>query len=345
MDISVFPSVFETTRSELNGVSNDLLNGLKIEFNEESYIVGDLALKEGISPHRLINCAPGELDFDVLFRAALLLAQEQAGNDFAITLGFPFEMYQLHNSTAKQRLTKSYDILYDGSTFSVNGNSGRQAATINLQNVDVIPEVAGGVIALRYGEVAEDEDFFILSLGYGSMEGVVSTQNGIIRRTATSARGIRYAINMLKEELQKDYYLNFKTEHQLNVAFQNGKININKRTVDLTALRRKVLKSYFENILRPALANAFQDTDFETCSKLYLVGGGAYFSELTNQISKEFEGILNVEIPDEPEKMAVKGYSINTAKQASDGASVGIDMGNANTLVAVMNQEGQVENS
>lgn len=338
MDISVFPSVFESTRSELNGVSGSLLEGLKIEYNDESYMIGELALKEGLSPHRLINCAPGELDFDILFRAALLLAQEKAGNNFSVTVGFPFEMFQLHNSTAKQRLTKSYDILYDGSTYDGKGEAGRQAATINVENVDVIPEVAGGIIALRYGEYGEEEDFFILSLGYGSMEGVVSTPNGIIRRTATSTRGIRYAINMMKEELQKDHYLDFKTEHQLNVAFKNGRITIDKRNIDITALRRKVLKSYFENIVRPALANAFQDSDFANCSKLYLVGGGAYYNELTNMISKEFEGILNVEIPENPEQMAVKGYSINTSKQ-SDGVPVGIDMGNANTLVAVMNKE------
>lgn len=339
MDISVFPSVFESTRSDLSSVSNSLIDGLKLEHEDESYIVGNLALQEGLSPHRLINCAPGELDFEVLFRAALLLAQEKAGSHFSVTMGFPFEMYQLHHSTAKQRLTKSYDIMYDSSTYSINENTGRQAATVNLENVDVIPEIAGGIIALRYGEFGEDEDFFILSLGYGSMEGVVSTENGIIQRTATSTRGIRYAINMLKEELKKEHYLGFKTEHQLNVAFKNGKINLNKRTVDLTALRRKVLKSYFENIVRPALANAFQDSDFATCSKLYLVGGGAYYSELTNMISQEFEGILNVEIPEDPEKMAVKGYSINTYKQGAEGVPVGIDMGNANTLVAIMDEE------
>ncbi len=338
MDISAFPSVYESTRSELNGVSGSLLEGLKIEYNDESYIIGDLALKEGLSPHRLINCAPGELDFDILFRAALLLAQQKAGSSFSLTLGFPFEMYQLHNETAKRQLTKSYDILYDSSTYSGNTSTGRQAATINVENVDVIPEVAGGVISLRYGEYGEEDDFFILSLGYGSMEGVVSTEDGIIRRTATSTRGIRYAINMMKEELQKDHYLGFKTEHQLNVAFKNGQMTINKRTVDLTALRRRVLRSYFENIIRPALANAFQDSDFANCTKLYLIGGGAYYSELTNLISEEFEGILNVEIPDNPEQMAVKGYSINTSKQA-DGVPVGIDMGNANTLVSVMDEE------
>jgi hypothetical protein len=340
MDISVFPSVYESTRSDLSGVSSDLISGLKIDYNDESYMIGELALQEGLSPHRLINCAPGELDYDILFRAALLLAKEKAGNDFSMTTGFPFEMYQMHNDTAKQRLTKSFDVLYDSSTYSSNGRSGKQAATIQVQSVDVIPEIAGSIIALRYGDFQEDEDFFVVSLGYGSMEGVVSTEKGIIRRTATSTHGLRYAVNMLKEELQKEYYLGFKTEHQLNVAFQNGKINVDKRTVDLTAIRRKVLKSYFENIIRPALSNSFQDSDFASCSKLYLVGGGAYFNELTNLITEEYDGILNVVVPDNPEQMAVTGYCLNSAMQfENEGVSVGIDMGNANTLVAVADQE------
>lgn len=339
IDISVFPSVFESTRAQLNGVSNNLLEGIKIEHNDESYIIGELALKEGLSPHRLINCAPGELDFEVLFRAALLLAQKKAGANFSITLGFPFSMYQLHEETAKQRLTKSYDIIYDNSTFSRNGTRSKQAATVNLNHVYVIPEVAGSIIALRHGEAPEQDNFFVVSLGYGSMEGVVSTKNGIIKRTALSTRGIRYAINLMKEELEKSHYLGFKTEHQLNVAFRNGKININKRTVDLTSIRQKVLKSYYENIIHPALSNAFQDSDFGSASKLYIVGGGAYYHELTNMIKSEFEGILNVIIPENPHSMAVRGYCINTSKQAKEDIAVGIDLGNANTLVAVMNKE------
>ena len=336
IDISEFPSVFESTRAQLNGVSNDLIDGLKIEHNDESYIIGELALKEGLSPHRLINCAPGELDYEILFKAALLLAHSKAGSNFSVTVGFPFSMFQLHETTAKQRLTKSYDIMYDKSTFSMNGVRGKQAVSVNLNQVYVIPEVAGSIIALRHGDMPERGDFFVVSLGYGSMEGVVSTQSGIIRRSAISTRGIRYAINLMKEELQKSHYLGFKTEHQLNVAFQNSRININKRSVDLTALRQKVLKSYYDNIVHPALANAFQDTDFESCSKLYLVGGGAYYNELTDLIKSEFDGILNVIVPDNPHTMAVRGYCINTAKQVEDDVAVGIDLGNANTLVGVM---------
>lgn len=338
MDISAFPSVFESTRAQLNGVSNSLVEGLKIEHNDESYIVGDLALKEGLSPHRLVNCAPGELDFELLFRAALLLAQKKAGNNFSLTLGFPFSMYQLHQNTAKQRLTKSYDIIYDSSTYSMNGASGRQSVSVNLNQVFVIPEVAGSIITLRHGDMPETGDFFVISLGYGSCEGVVSTRSGIIRRTAISTRGIRYAINLMQDELRKDHYLGFKTEHQLNVAFQRGKININKRLLDLTSLRKKVLKSYYSNIIRPALVNAFQDSDFETANKLYIVGGGAHFNELTNEINSEFSDVLNVIVPENPHTMAVRGYCINTQKQAPNDVAVGVDLGNANTLVCVSKQ-------
>ncbi|MDR8393563.1 ParM/StbA family protein [Aliifodinibius sp. S!AR15-10] len=338
MEISVFPSVFESTRAQLNNVSNTLLEGLKIEHNDESYIIGELALKEGLSPHRLINCAPGELDFEILFRAALLMAQQNAGRNFSLTLGFPFALYQVHQNTAKQQLTKTHDIIFDSSTYSLNGTSGKQAISVSLNKVFTVPEVAGSIIALRYGENPETEDFIVLSLGYGSCEGVVSTKSGIIRRTAISTRGIRYAVNLMKDELQKEHFLGFKTEHQLNVAFQKGNININKRSVDLANIKQKVLRSYYSNIIRPALLNAFQDSDFDTCKKLYLVGGGAYFSELTNQIKSEFEDVLTVIIPDNPHTLAVRGYCINTQKQTEDDVSVGIDLGNANTLVCVNKQ-------
>ncbi|MDZ7690690.1 MAG: hypothetical protein U5K69_06070 [Balneolaceae bacterium] len=255
-----------------------------------------------------------------------------------MTLGFPFSMYQLHQNTAKQRLTKSYDIIYDSSTYSMNGASGKQAVSVNLNQVFVIPEVAGSIITLRHGDMPETGDFFVISLGYGSCEGVLSTRSGIIRRTAISSRGIRYAINLMQDELRKDHYLGFKTEHQLNVAFQRGKININKRTLDLTSLRKKVLKSYYSNIIRPALVNAFQDSDFETANKLYIVGGGAYFNELTNEISSEFSDVLNVIVPENPHTMAVRGYCINTQKQAPNDVAVGVDLGNANTLVCVSKQ-------
>ena len=44
-----FPSTYEFTNQELSNVANNLLDGIKIKINENDYIVGNLALREGYS--------------------------------------------------------------------------------------------------------------------------------------------------------------------------------------------------------------------------------------------------------------------------------------------------------
>ena len=78
------------------------------------------------------------------------------------------------------------------------------------------------------GNLQEKENFFIVSLGYGTCEAVVSTRAGLITRSAVSTHGIRHAVNLLANELSKNFYLNLKTEHQIDVAFQKGNITVNR---------------------------------------------------------------------------------------------------------------------
>ena len=65
------PSVFEHNNSNLTMVSNDLINGLRLYIDDVPYIVGNLALSEGQSPHRTVNAAPTEIDYQILFKTAL----------------------------------------------------------------------------------------------------------------------------------------------------------------------------------------------------------------------------------------------------------------------------------
>ena len=58
-----FPSVFEGSNANLNHVSNDLINGLKIYIDDNSYILGNLALSEGQSPRKSINTSPNETEY------------------------------------------------------------------------------------------------------------------------------------------------------------------------------------------------------------------------------------------------------------------------------------------
>jgi plasmid segregation protein ParM len=65
-----FPSVFETAFGNTQNSAKDLLNGLKIKKNETWYLVGNMAKRNAINAGRVINAAPDEEDFDILFRAA-----------------------------------------------------------------------------------------------------------------------------------------------------------------------------------------------------------------------------------------------------------------------------------
>ena len=64
--IEEIPSVFESNSLDLRFVSKDLKYGLRLYHQDQGYIVGDLALSEGVSPHRNINSAPDELDYELL---------------------------------------------------------------------------------------------------------------------------------------------------------------------------------------------------------------------------------------------------------------------------------------
>ncbi len=155
--------------------------------------------------------------------------------------------------------------------------------------------------------------------------------------------------------MAKNFYLNLKTEHQIDVAFQKGSITVNRVKQNILDIREKVLKMYYQEIIAPNLRRAFSDDDFNKCTKMYLVGGGALYPELVNCFKEEYGDIVDVVVYPEPEKCASQGYCLNSKIKANATKSnipnnvnteeikifrnpqlaVGIDIGNANTCVTI----------
>lgn len=347
-----FPSVYEATNRELANVAENILDGIKVNIDDTDYIVGNLALAEGYSPHKSINAAPTDEEYKLLSRAGLLLTQPKGEEEIYLTTGFPFATYMLYRDKATEVLQGRHIINYDASTF---GGPEATKREVNVGKVEVIPEIMGCTVAIREGSLQEKENFFIVSLGYGTCEAVVSTRAGLINRSAVSTHGIRHAVNLLSNELAKDFYLNLKTEHQIDVAFQKGSITVNRVKQNILDLREKVLKMYYQEIIAPNLRRAFSDDDFNKCSKMYLVGGGALYPELVNCFKEEYGNIVDVLVYPEPEKCASQGYCLNSKLKANANKSsipnnveseeikifrnpqlaVGIDIGNANTCVTI----------
>lgn len=120
---------------------------------------------------------------------------------------------------------------------------------------------------------------------------------------------------------------------------------INRKNIDLKELRGKALRSYYSEVVSPAIRKKFTDEDFYRAQKLYLVGGGALYEEIVDSFKEEFDGLLDIVVVPDPNLSASKGYclrSIELAKQKistlddkGSYACVGLDLGNNNTVITV----------
>ncbi len=335
-DTHTFPSVIESSNSLLTNVTTNRLDGLKIQHNEQDYLVGNLALVEGSSPHKAINCAPDEIDYQILVKTALSISSRMAnGRALNVTAGFPYSTYQVFKEAAAGFISGVDSIKQDERPF---GGYDYRTSEIRVAKVEIIPELIASIIAVRQNIMSMRGGMFIVSLGYGTLEIGLSTDNGIVQRSFNSGNGLRFALDAAMKELSATHYLGLRTEHQFDESFRMGSIIANRKRVDLSELRKKVLTQYYKDVISPTIRNTWTDEDFNRVSNLVLVGGGAHYTELVNLFKEEFEGILNLEVPDEPHKIASQGYALHAKNNRgdADGEPVGIDIGNSNTSVSLI---------
>jgi hypothetical protein len=328
-----FPSVYEATGIDLNFVSKDLINGLQLyDEQDQSYIIGNLALNEGIAPNKLVNSSPYEIDYKLLLQAGLLLASHDNNRPVSITTGFPFSTYQIYKDIAKETILKLQSIQYNRGTYS---NGERTKINSNIQQVEILPEMIGNIIALRVGDAQATGNFFVVSLGYGTCEAVLSTENGIVHRTALSINGMQYAVDLFMRSLASKYYLGLKTEKQLDISFRHDYIILDRQKVFISDLRKRILERYYYDIVSTGLRKSFTDSDFERAEKIYITGGGALFPELIELFEKEFNQIAHVEVVKNPLTLTSEGYSLNSIMltDGDESRAVGLDIGNANTVL------------
>ncbi|NJO92840.1 MAG: hypothetical protein HC831_30630, partial [Chloroflexia bacterium] len=234
-----FPSVYEAIGTNLNYVSKDLINGLQMyDEKEQAYLIGNLALNEGISPNKLVNSSPHEIDYQLFLKAGILLANHNNNRPLAITTGFPFSTYQVYKDIAKNMIENLDSIEYNPGTYT---NRMKTSIKANISQVEILPEMIGNIIALRVGDAQAEGNFFVVSLGYGTCEAVLSTENGIVHRTALSINGMQYAVDLFMRSLGTKYYLGLKTEKQLDVSFRNDYIILDRQKVNIVDLRKRIL--------------------------------------------------------------------------------------------------------
>ncbi len=331
-----FPSVFETAFGNSENSAKDLLNGLKIKNNDNWFLVGNLAKKGGINAGRITNASPLEEDFEILFKAALVNAEDKLTQPITVTMGFPFSTYNAYKGAAEQYLRKRHFLVeYDSQTFNLKGSVRK--AMFDIDNFEIIPEIVGSIIGLKkVANLPPSKNFIAISFGYGTVEGAMVTEDGLVHRTSFSSHGIKYVIANLIRELNQKHYLEMKNEYQLDEAFIKGSIFTNRKRIDLREFRKELLTQYYREVVSPLFRNYFTDQDLEICETIYLLGGGAHYPELTEALSDEFSGLIPVEIAPEPEKLASIGYLHNSLRISGNypKRALGIDLGNASSVIS-----------
>ena len=336
-----FPSVFETAFGNTENSAADQLNGLKVKKGDNWYIVGNLAKKGGINPGRITNASPEEEDYEILFKAALVNVVDKVEKPVSVTLGFPFSTYNVYKTPAEQFLGKRHFLVeYDTQTFNIKGSIRK--TTFDIERCEIIPEIVGSIIGLKKTDAAPQNDNFIaISFGFGTIEGGMASGNGLVHRTCFSSHGIRYAVNNLARELNMKYYLEMKNIQQLDDAFMKGSVFTNRKRIDIAEMRKQILSQYYREVVSPLVRGYFTDQDFESCQKIVLMGGGAYYNELTNAVAEEFKGFIPVEVAQQPETLASIGYLYNSLRISDNKPArcLGIDLGNSSSIISMFDKD------
>lgn len=331
-----FPSIFETSFGNTENSAQDLLNGIKVKREEAWYQVGNLAKRTAVNAGRIINAAPDEDDFDILFRSAMVNVVEKVEHPLVVTTGFPLSTYNIYKPIAEQYLGKRhFMVTYDTQTFNLDG--GIKKNTFEIDGYDVIPEIVGCIIGLKR-TIADSakQNLIALNFGFGTVEGAMATTEGLIHRTSFSSHGMRYVIGNLTRLLGQKYSLDMKNEHQMDDAFTKGYLFTKRKKIELLAIRKELLLQYYKEVVSPLLRKHFTDADLEACEKIYLMGGGALYKELTDAVTDDFAGFIPVEVVPDPKNLVSIGYLFNSLRISDSRPErcLGIDLGNSSTAVS-----------
>lgn len=340
MKITGFTSLLEASYGKMPVTSNSLLNGIRIKNEDTWYIVGQACRNLGRNPHRLVNASPEEVDYAVLFNAALLNATKNSSETISLTLGFPYSTYNMYRGLAERFLSKkSFMIEYDTSLYKKDGIIEKK--NIDIEAFDVIPELAGCVIGLKKHYKVPEENFLVISLGFGTTEIGVVNSEGLNKRTVISIPGIERCIKNLRDELEKEHFIGFMTDHQLDDAFIKGSVILNRTHINLVSIKNSILRSFYKEYISDTIRTMISDRDFERMEKIYVCGGGVHHEELQNSFRAEFDKVIPLEFIREPDTLAAIGYYYNSLRisGSSSASAVGVDLGNSSTYICTNEEE------
>ena len=281
-------------------LETDTLKNLHIEIGNESFFVGDLAIRQSeIASRSLDQDRSKDKNSKVLMLTALNLLSKRDEQQFNLVTGLPTNYYAAYKDDWKNSLEGNYktrmwkdDKLWERS-FHVN-------------NAKIVPQPFGTLFNLLLNNSGEivDQDLTnqmvgIVDIGFKTTDLAVSNNTEYIDRlsfSTTTALSTIYRI--VGERLLREYKID-KEDHQLDECINSKTIKIAGQEHDISTL----IDNAFRMVAGKIATEIESKWDFKQFDRILLTGGGG--KTLSPYITNSFPNMVLV---DDAQVANVKGF-------------------------------------
>lgn len=313
----VFPSVcrpFEGTMDSTSTTDNSAFAPLVLKFRGKEYLVG----KSPDIPDRMTAVSPAGIDFQLLVRVALLLADTEGAGGVSLAVSLPLSL-SVYGDVMKKSLQGKISVEFGAS--QVCKEYIRRE--IDISHLQVISRLESCEAAIRLGPFREKGVFMLVNLGQRACEAAISIPGEPFAQQFC-ARGIRSGI---------DLGVGMESLQQALFGCKTANTNVPR-------LREEVLLHYYEAVVSPGIRKMLSGCNDRGGLKIYLCGDGASYPELQQCFRDEFGGGFPVVVYPAPEKCASQGCCIRGqhVRQGFPGpvVAVGLDVDDRYTCVSVL---------
>lgn len=273
------------------------LSNIEVEYEDEKYFVGDLAILQSEHPYRSLSTdRTTDIVVKIMFLTGLALLSEHPIESFSVVTGLPVKDYLLYKDTYVQNFTGTH-------TIHLNG----QKKVLNVNKVIVVPQPYGTYCdGLFKADGSVDEDFAenhvgIIDIGYKTSDFIqVKEYNYLERFSSTSANGISSIYKDIANYLATNHSI-YKEDYELENVIHDGFLRTRSGKIDISDALSKAKRT-----LAKKIANEIKSlwSNLPEISLIIVTGGGGslLYPELIEFL------VEDMVLASEPQTANVRGY-------------------------------------
>ena len=273
------------------------LNNIEVEYDDEKYFVGDLAILQSEHPYRSLSTdRTTDVVVKIMFLTGLALLTEHSIESFSVVTGLPVKDYLLYKDTYVQNFTGTHTLFLNG-----------KKKILNVNKVTVVPQPYGTFCdGLFRADGSVDEDFAanhvgIIDIGYKTSDFIqVKEYNYLERFSSTSANGISSIYKDIANYLATNHSI-YKEDYELESVIYEGFLRTRSGKIDI---REALLKS--KKNLAKKIANEIKSlwSNLPEVNLIIVTGGGGslLYDQLTELLGED------IVLASEPQMANVRGY-------------------------------------